>query len=368
VISVKKNDQRIRIAVAMSGGVDSSLAAALLKKEGYEVIGVTFRMWPKEECGASVGRACCNLEAVTRARAVAEELGIPYYVFDFSEDFKKKVIDYFCEQYLKGLTPNPCVVCNEKIKFGLLHEKALALGADLVATGHYARLDHDKKSGRYMLKVGKGGGKDQTYFLFSLSQGQLKHAIFPLADYTKEKTRALAKKFGLPTFNTVSSQDICFIQDSDYADYIRKKTGARIEKGEIVDNDGKMLGEHKGIPFYTIGQRRGLGIAHKEPLYVTAIDRSLNRIIVGTKKDVLKKSLMADKLNWIAIDGIVKPIRVKAKIRYNHKEAEALVTPAGAGIVRVDFDVCQEAPTPGQAVVFYDNKTVVGGGWIKEVV
>jgi len=351
----------------MSGGVDSSLAAALLKKEGYEVIGVTFRMWPREECGASVGRACCNLEAVTRARAVAENLSMPYYVFDFSEEFKKQVIDYFCEQYLKGLTPNPCVVCNEKIKFGLLHEKALSLDADLIATGHYARLGFNKKTGRHILKVGKGGGKDQTYFLFSLSQGQLSHAVFPLADYTKEKTRALAKKLKLTTFDTVSSQDICFIQDSDYAGYIRKKTGVTIKPGEIVDKDGKVLGLHKGIPYYTIGQRRGLGIAHSEPLYVIAIDRKSNRIIVGAKKDVLKKSLIADNLNWIAVDGITAPLKVKAKIRYNHKEALALITPVGPDKVRVDFDVPQEAPTPGQAVVFYDKDIVVGGGWIKEV-
>jgi len=352
----------------MSGGVDSSLAAALLKKKGYEIIGITFRMWPKEECGASVGRACCNLEAVTRARAVAEGLGIPYYVFDFSEDFKKKVIDYFCGQYLKGLTPNPCVVCNEKIKFGLLHEKALALDANLIATGHYAKLSRSKKNGRFVLKVGRAGGKDQTYFLFSLSQDQLKHTVFPLADYTKEKTRAMAKKFKLATFNTVSSQDICFIQDSDYAEYIKKKTGVEIKKGDIADKDGKVLGIHKGIPFYTIGQRRGLGIAYKEPLYVTAIDRKSNRVIVGTKKDVLKKSLIADNLNWIAIDGITGPVRVKAKIRYNHKEAAALVTPVDTDMVRVDFDIPQEAPTPGQAVVFYDKDIVVGGGWIKEVV
>ncbi|MDP3792017.1 MAG: tRNA 2-thiouridine(34) synthase MnmA [Candidatus Omnitrophota bacterium] len=364
----KLKKERKRIAVAMSGGVDSSLAAALLKKEGYQVIGITFRMWPKEECGASVGRSCCNLEAVTRARAVAGDLGIPYYVFDFSEEFKKKVIDYFCDQYLKGFTPNPCVVCNEKIKFGLLHEKALALDADLVATGHYARLDYNKKRGRFILKVGKGGERDQTYFLFSLSQNQLKYTIFPLAGYTKEKTRILAKKFKLITFNTASSQDICFIQDQNYAEYIKKKTGVEIKEGSIVDLSGKVLGRHKGIPFYTIGQRRGLGVAYKEPLYVVAIDRLDNKVIVGTKKDVLKKSLVAHSLNWIAIDGIDKPIKVKAKIRYNHKAANALVTPVDTDMVRVDFESPQEAPTPGQAVVFYDKEIVVGGGWIKEVV
>lgn len=357
-----------RVAVAMSGGVDSSLAAALLLREGYEVIGITFRMWPKEDCGASIGRACCNLEAVTRARAVAENLGIPYYVFDFSEEFKDKVIDYFCEEYLKGLTPNPCVICNEKIKFGLLREKARALDADLIATGHYADKGYDKRSGRFLLKQGRDSQKDQSYFLFSLSQEQLKHALFPLAGYTKEKTRAAAKKFKLKTFNTVSSQDICFIQDLNYADYIKKKTKVTIKEGDIVNSEGKFLGRHKGIPYYTIGQRRGLGVAHSEPLYVIGIDRVKNRVIVGTKRDVLRNSLIAHRLNWVSIEGIDRPVRVKAKIRYNHKMQNAAVTPLGADTVRVDFDLPQEAPTPGQAVVFYDKGSVVGGGWIKEVV
>ena len=357
-----------KIAVAMSGGIDSSLAAALLKKRRRDVIGITFRMWPKEECGTSSGRACCNLEAVTRARAVAGDLNIPYYVFDFSADFKREVIDYFCEQYLKGLTPNPCVVCNEKIKFGLLLDKARTLGAEYIATGHYARLARAKKGLRLMLETGKDKEKDQTYFLFSLSQEQLKHTLFPLADITKERARAMAKRLRLRTFNTVSSQDICFIQDRDYAGYIKKKTGVTIEKGDIVDGKGNVLGTHKGIPFYTIGQRRGLGIAYSEPLYVTAIDVKSNRIIVGTKKDVLKKSFIVGDLNWVAVEGIGGPINVKVKIRYNHKASGAVVTPLSDGTVRVDFEREQEAPTPGQAAVFYDGRAVVGGGWIKEVV
>jgi tRNA-uridine 2-sulfurtransferase len=357
-----------RVAVAMSGGVDSSLVAALLSKQGYQVIGLTFRMWPKDECGASFGKACCNLEAITRARMVAEELSIPYYVFDFSEEFKKEVIDYFCEQYLKGITPNPCVMCNEKIKFGLLHEKALALGADLIATGHYAKVEFDKEKNRYLLKEGLDKEKDQSYFLFSLSQEQLQYAVFPLAGYTKEKTREAAKKLKLKTFDMESSQDICFIRDLNYAEYIKTKTKGQIKEGDIVDASGNVLGRHKGILFYTIGQRRGLGIAHKEPLYVIEIDRKNNRVIVGTKKDVMKKSLIANDLNWISVPGIDKPMKVKAVIRYNHKKQPATVTPVGTTEVRVDFDSPQEAPTPGQAVVFYDNDTVVGGGWIKEVV
>lgn len=355
-----------RIAVAMSGGVDSSVAAALLKKSGYDVIGVTFRMWPKEECGTSFGRSCCNLEAITRARAVAEQLKIPYYVFDFSEEFKREVIDYFCSEYLKGLTPNPCVICNEKIKFASLLEKAKSLDADAIATGHYAKINFDGKKGRFLLKEGKDKSKEQSYFLFSLSQEKLRYILFPLGSLTKDRVRAYAKKFKLKNYNTVSSQDVCFINDLSYGDYIKKKTNLEIKRGEIVDKDGKVLGYHKGIPFYTVGQRRGLGIAYKEPLYVVGIDIEKNRIIVGTKKDVLKESLVAHKLNWISIKEIEKPLKLYAKIRYNHKKAKATVTKIGCDLVRVDFNEPQGSPTPGQAVVFYDKDIVVGGGWIKE--
>ncbi|MFA6079150.1 MAG: tRNA 2-thiouridine(34) synthase MnmA [Candidatus Omnitrophota bacterium] len=366
MLLLKKNRLKgKKVVVGMSGGVDSSLAAALLKKDGCDVIGVTFKTWPKEECGLSFGRSCCNLEAITRARSVAEELKIPYYVIDLSVEFKKHVIDYFCSEYLKGLTPNPCIMCNEKIKFGMLLEKAKHLGAEFVATGHYADSKYDKKSGRYLLIEGKDKFKDQSYFLFSLSQKQLKSAVFPLGGLTKEKTRRLAKKFKLRTHNTVSSQDICFIQDQDYATYIRKKTGVTMKEGPIVDAAGHVLGRHKGIHFYTIGQRRGLGIAHSEPLYVTGIDAAENRVIVGAKKDVLKIGLVADRLNWISVDGIGKPMTVMARIRYNHKKARATITKKSENSVTVVFDKPEEAPTPGQAVVFYDKDKVVGGGWIK---
>ena len=362
-----RSSKNKKVVVGMSGGVDSSLAAALLKKKGYDVIGVTFRMWPKEECGSSFGRSCCNLEAITRARVVAEDLKIPYYVLDFSEEFKKEVVDYFCCEYLKGRTPNPCVVCNQKIKFGLLLDKAKELGARMVATGHYANAGFDKKSGRFLLKEGKDKAKDQSYFLYRLSQYQLEHAMFPLGSLTKEKVRRLAKKMKLKTFNTVSSQDICFVQDVEYGEYIKKKTGVEIKPGDIVVKSGKVLGQHRGIPFYTIGQRRGLGIAYSEPLYVIAIDAANNRIIVGTKKDVLKKTITAEKLNWIAMDRIEKAVKCMARIRYNHKKAKAVITATDKDSARVEFDMPQEAPTPGQAVVFYDKDVVLGGGWIKKV-
>jgi tRNA-specific 2-thiouridylase len=353
-----------RVVAAMSGGVDSSLAAALLQKK-CDVVGVTFRMWPKEECGSSFGRSCCNLESVVRARSVAEGLKIPYYVVDFSGGFKKEVIDYFCGEYLRGRTPNPCVICNSKIKFGLLLDKARSLGASCIATGHFANVGYDKKSGRYLLKEGKDKEKDQSYFLFALSQEQLKSAMFPLGSLTKAKVRRMARSMGVKTFNTPSSQDICFIRDNDYAGYIKKKTGIEMKPGDIVDSRGNALGRHKGLLFYTIGQRRGLGIAHKEPLYVTGLDVENNRVIVGPRAEAMNSTLYAEHMNWISVDGITRPMKVRAMIRYNHKKAKATVTKTGKDSVKVDFDTPQFAPTPGQAVVFYKRDIVVGGGWIE---
>lgn len=357
-----------KVVVAMSGGVDSSVAAALLKDGGYDVIGVTFRMWPKEECGTSDGRACCSLEAVTRARAVAAGLGIPYYVVDFSAEFRKDVIDYFCDSYLKGLTPNPCVVCNEKIKFGRLMEKARSLGAGYVATGHYARALRRRSGGAVELREGLDRSRDQSYFLFSLSTGQLSRAIFPLGALTKEKVRRMARSMKLVTHDTVSSQDICFVRDTDYAEYIKKKTGVAMKSGDIVDSSGRTLGRHKGIPFYTIGQRRGLGIAHREPLYVTGIDIALNRVVVGPKGEVMKRTVLTGPVNWLAEDRGKVPSRLDVKIRYNHRKARATVTPVAGGCARIEFDSPQEAPTPGQAAVFYKKDVVAGGGWIERAV
>ncbi|MFH1996507.1 MAG: tRNA 2-thiouridine(34) synthase MnmA [Candidatus Omnitrophota bacterium] len=363
-----KKAKKKRILVALSGGVDSSCAAALLKEEGHEIIAVTFKMWPKEECGTVSRKACCSLEAIVRARSVAEKLGIPYYVIDYSKEFKKYVIDYFCREYQRGHTPNPCVLCNEKIKFGYLLKKAQALGADYVASGHYARVRFDRATGRYALRESSEKGHDQSYFLFSIKQEQLEKIIFPLEEISKRQVRKIAKKYGLMTHDVESSQDICFSQDIPYAEYLDKKRGIRQIAGDIVDKDGKVLGRHKGICRYTIGQRRGLGIAHKEPLYVTAIDPKNNRIVVGEKHEVMKTSFIVERMNWVSVSGITKPIDADVKIRYRHVRAPASIMPAGERRVRVDFKEPQEAPTPGQAAVMYVRDEVLGGGWIKEVI
>ncbi|MCX5715452.1 MAG: tRNA 2-thiouridine(34) synthase MnmA [Candidatus Omnitrophica bacterium] len=352
---------------AMSGGVDSSVSAALLKEAGYEVIGVTMQLWPKEECSPGRDRICCSLEGIRDARYVAQKLGISFYVVDFHKEFKKHVIDYFIRQYLEGFTPNPCILCNEKIKFGALLDKAKELEADFVATGHYAQTCRDEKTGRSLLKEGSDKSKDQSYALFGLTQEQLGRAIFPVGALDKTEVRSRAKDLGLEFVqDKKDSQEICFVED-DYAKYMTKKAKIKITAGRILDKDGNVLGRHKGTPFYTIGQRQGLGIAYKEPLYVTAIDVKKNELTVGTKKDVLKTSLVAGDLNWIAFDKPPKTFRAEAKIRYKHKKAAAQVSVMENNDVKVEFNEPQEAPTPGQAVVFYDGETVIGGGWISKV-
>jgi len=355
-----------KIIAAMSGGIDSSVAAALLKEAGFEVTGITMKIWDGETLpGKGARHSCCGPgeeEDVENAGKIAQILGIPFHAFDLREEYRIEVLDYFRREYLSGRTPNPCVRCNRRVKFGTLLEKARdsGLAFDYIASGHYARTEYDEVNRRYLLKKGIDAKKDQSYFLYSLSQEQLGRLIFPLGGYAKEDVRRMAVSFGLDLADRPESQD--FI-GGGYSALVE----AEARPGPILDRRGNLLGRHRGIPFYTIGQRKGLGISSKERLYVTAIDREKNAVIAGGKEDVYGDELTASEMNWIAMEKLKRPIEVKAKIRYHHKESEARAIPLGKDKVHVKFKEPQTAITPGQAVVFYDDDTVVGGGTIERV-
>jgi len=360
----------VKVVVAMSGGVDSSVAAALLKEEGYQVIGATMQIWPSNELADEADRfgGCCGIDAVSEAKRVAYRLGIPHYVVNFRNLFAQKVIANFCREYNLGRTPNPCIRCNEYIKFDALLSRAKELDADFVATGHYARIERDEVSGRYLLKKGVDRGKDQSYVLYIMSQNQLRHALMPLGGFTKEMVRQIARELELPVADKAESQEICFIPDGDHAKFFKEHMPKGAKPGPILDRNGNALGEHQGILFYTIGQRKGLGISAREPLYVVAIERERNAIIVGSKGEAYGDELIADELNWIAIESLKQPLELKAKIRYRHREADAVITAiSGGDRAHVKFKQLQMAITPGQAVVFYHKDTVVGGGTIERV-
>jgi tRNA-specific 2-thiouridylase len=355
-----------RVMLGMSGGVDSSVAAACLLEKGYDVIGVTMQIWPDmdEDRQKSEG-GCCSLSAVDDARWVANKLEIPYYVMNFKSIFEKKVIDYFVSEYIIGRTPNPCIACNRYVKFEEMLGKAKSMGIDYIATGHYAKIEYDCDKKRYLLKKSATVAKDQTYALYTMTQDQLAHTLMPIGEYTKDQVREMAKDIGLAVASKPDSQEICFVEDNDYGKFIEEKNGAQIKPGNFVDIDGNVLGKHKGIVHYTVGQRKGLGIAFGKPMFVLGIDVSKNQVILGDGNQVFKDTLTAFDLNFISIEGLYDEMRVNAKIRYSAKEAPAVISPLGDGRVKVSFDAPQRAITPGQSVVFYDGDTVVGGGIIE---
>ena len=351
------------VVVGMSGGVDSSVTAALLKEDGYDVIGVTMRLANDSRDFREDDRGCCSLSAVVDARRVCETIGIPHYVMDFKELFQKTVIKNFLSEYAAGRTPNPCIVCNRYVKFEGLLERARALGADYVATGHYARIERSE-NGRWLLKKGVDPQKDQAYVLYHLTQATLAHFLMPLGGQTKEVTRAQAEELHLPVAHKPDSEEICFVPNDDYKAYLRRYASACLHPGEIVDTTGHVLGHHAGLPLYTIGQRKGLGIAAERPLYVVRLDREKNQVVVGGADEVFGGGLIASDLNWIAFDTLTQPRTAQAKIRYGKKEGEARLEPLPDGRVRVQFSEPQRAITPGQSVVFYEGDVVLGGGLI----
>jgi len=362
---MKKMKKNKKVIIGMSGGVDSSVAAALLLEQGYDVIGVTMKIWP-DSLGEEkiVEGGCCSLSAVDDARRVANHLGIPYYVMNFQDIFEEKVIDYFVEEYQKGRTPNPCIACNRYVKFDALLKKAVAMGVDYVATGHYARVVYDHASGRYLIKKSATATKDQTYALYNLTQEQLKHILMPLGDYTKEETRRLASKLGLTVASKPDSQEICFVEDNNYARFIKERTGQEPVPGNFVDLEGNILGRHKGIIHYTVGQRKWLGIAFGKPMYVLAIDAENNNVVLGESGQEFSSELIASEPNFVSIEKLTGDMKVTVKIRYSAREAEAIISPYEDNKVKVVFKTPQRAITPGQAVVFYDGDVLVGGGTI----
>lgn len=353
-----------KVVVGMSGGVDSSVAAWLLKEQGYDVIGVTMQIWQDEENTVQEENGgCCGLSAVDDARRVAAAIGIPYYVMNFKDEFQKSVIEYFTKEYLAGRTPNPCIACNRYVKWEALLQRSLSIGADYIATGHYARIEH-LPNGRYAIRRSATMEKDQTYALYNLTQEQLARTLMPVGEYSKDRIREMADEIGLLVAHKPDSQDICFVPDGDYTAFIERITKNKPRPGKFIHQNGQVLGTHQGLIHYTIGQRKGLGIAYEYPLYVIDKDITSNTVILGPNDALFQKALLAENCNLIAIDKLEAPLRVTAKTRYRQKDVPAVIEPLADGKIKVTFDEPQRAITPGQAVVFYDGDYVVGGGII----
>lgn len=352
--------------IAMSGGVDSSVAAYLMRKQGYECIGATMKLYHNEDICIPKDHSCCSLDDVEDARAVAASMDIPYYVFNFSERFKEEVMDKFVHCYECGITPNPCIDCNRYLKFEYLYNRAKELGYDYIVTGHYAQIKYDASIGRYLLCKAVDASKDQSYVLYSLTQDQLAHTQFPLGGMPKSKTREIAEQQGFINAKKHDSQDICFVQNGNYAEFIEDYTKKTYPEGNFVDVHGNILGRHKGIIRYTIGQRKGLGLSLKEPMYVMEINTTDNTVVLGRDADLFTDTLIANDINLISVPRIDGEMRVKAKVRYRHTEQPATVTQIDDDTIKVVFDEPQRAITKGQAVVLYDGDIVVGGGTIVE--
>ena len=357
-----------KVVVGMSGGVDSSVAAYLLKEQGYEVIGVTMQVWQEEDPLQQAQQGgCCGLSAVEDARRVAEILEIPYYVMNFRQEFKEKVMDYFVEEYLRGRTPNPCIACNRYVKWESLLQRSLEIGADYIATGHYARVDR-LDNGRFAIRNSVTAQKDQTYALYNLTQEQLARTLMPVGEYTKEEIRQIAQQQGLPVAHKPDSQEICFIPDHDYAAFIDREAAGRVPPpGDFVTEDGQVLGQHKGITHYTIGQRKGLNLAMGRRVFVTRIRPQTNQVVLGENEDTFTRQVLCDQVNYMVVEDLTEPKRVMAKIRYNHGGAPCVIEKQQDGKVLCRFDEPVRASTPGQAVVFYDGEYVLGGGTILDM-
>jgi tRNA-specific 2-thiouridylase len=366
----------MKIAVAMSGGVDSSAAAAMLREAGHELVGFTMQLWNQRrgltlgEDGEPLPSRCCSLDDVYDARRVAEDLGFPFYVLNLEREFERDVVAPFVQSYLEGETPIPCVACNSRLKFASLDRMALSVGCEKVATGHYARVSFDEANGRHRLLRGLDARKDQSYFLWELTQEQLSRSLFPLGEMTKDEVREAARRHGLYVAEKRESQEICFVPDGDYAGFIDRyleaegREAERPARGEIVDAEGHVLAEHAGVHRYTVGQRRGLGVSRALPLYVVRVEPDENRVVVGHEEELLAFEFEVAGVNWVAFDEPAEAVRADVRVRYRHRESPATITPLADGRARVRFDEAQRAVTPGQAAVFYRGDEVVGGGWI----